>query len=224
MLFPIRILTDLVRTLGGMGVTFHPRHQVIAVDAERGAITANGKDVRGRPRGAPAGAWLTKLFPELRRHHGPVAAGGRLPVAAARPARRLGPRTRLHRHRPRQRHLHPPAARPARASRSATTSSPAPATRRQPRGHRRRRRAADAGRPLAYRDFDRYYTILERKACFYTVTEDESFHVKPLGARPPCNPPARPRLQARPSHRRRRRPRDPRAAPHGDLAAWAAGR
>ena len=36
--------------------------------------------------------------------------------------------------------------------------------------------------PRVYRDFDRY-TILERCACFYTVTEDERFIVRPTGDR-----------------------------------------
>jgi glycine/D-amino acid oxidase-like deaminating enzyme len=34
---------------------------------------------------------------------------------------------------------------------------------------------------LAYRDFDAY-AVLERKACYYTVTEDEKFIVRPVGA------------------------------------------
>jgi glycine/D-amino acid oxidase-like deaminating enzyme len=33
---------------------------------------------------------------------------------------------------------------------------------------------------LAYRDFDSY-AVLERKACYYTVTEDERFIVRPVG-------------------------------------------
>jgi glycine/D-amino acid oxidase-like deaminating enzyme len=36
--------------------------------------------------------------------------------------------------------------------------------------------------PLAIRDIERY-TVLERKACFYTVTEDEHFIQRAVGAR-----------------------------------------
>ena len=35
---------------------------------------------------------------------------------------------------------------------------------------------------LSYRGFDRY-TVLERKACFYTVTEDEGFIAEAIGGR-----------------------------------------
>jgi glycine/D-amino acid oxidase-like deaminating enzyme len=36
--------------------------------------------------------------------------------------------------------------------------------------------------PLVLKDFDRYQ-VLERKACYYTVTDDEHFIQKPLGER-----------------------------------------
>jgi sarcosine oxidase/sarcosine oxidase subunit beta len=42
-------------------------------------------------------------------------------------------------------------------------------------------RLIEAGR-LAYKDFDTY-TPLERKACYYTVAEDEHFVIRPLSAR-----------------------------------------
>ncbi|BBE71399.1 monomeric sarcosine oxidase [Pleomorphomonas sp. SM30] len=123
-LFPIRILTDLVRTLANRGVVFHPRHKVTAIDAERGTVTVNGREFSGDHVVIAAGAWLTKLVPDL----APVTVPSRQAVAflAPRPISPApGPTRRCSSTSART--AAPTRCRraPAPASRSATTSSPA---------------------------------------------------------------------------------------------------
>ena len=182
MLFPIRILTDLVVHLAGRGVVFHPHTRVEAVDAEAGTLQAGGVTHAGDAVVVAAGAWAGRLVPEL--------------VARAVPSRQtvvyLAPPPALH-----------DAWRAAPVildlgERSGTyTLPPSPGTRLKIGDHHFTRRgdpdddrvaeAADIARleaaaRLAYRGFERY-TMLEKKICYYTVTDDESFVVKPIGAR-----------------------------------------
>ena len=78
--------------------------------------------------------------------------------------------------------VYPAAAGAAPGSRSATTCSPALATRTRTASPPRTTWSGcwPAAR-ATYRDLDRY-AVLEPKACFYTVTEDEGFLVHPTGA------------------------------------------
>lgn len=223
-LFPIRILTDLVRTLGAMGVKFHPKHRVTAIDTDRGAVVANGRTFEADHVVVAAGAWLTKLFPDL--------AGTTVPSRQA--VAFLAPPPDLH-----AAWAKAPVFIDIGLESGTYTLPPRPGTRLKVGDHQFSRTGdPDGSREgtdedvarlmiaarLAYRDFDRY-TILERKACFYTVTEDESFHVKPLGPKATVQ-------SACSGHGFKLAPLmgdgvarailgEP---PHGDLAAWAAGR
>ena len=47
MLFPSRILTDLVVLLGRLGVTLHAGSKVTEVDGERGTVVKNGREYGG---------------------------------------------------------------------------------------------------------------------------------------------------------------------------------
>lgn len=223
-LFPIRILTDLVRTLANRGVVFHPRHKVTAVDAERGTVTANGRAFAGDHVVVAAGAWVTKLVPEL----APVTVPSRQAVAFLAPPTDLAGAW-----------ADAPVFIDIGRDSGTYTLPPRPGTRLKVGDHEFSRSGdpdgdregtdADVARlmtaaRLAYRDFDRY-TILERKACFYTVTADEAFHVRALGARATVQ-------SACSGHGFKLAPLMgdgiartlTGAAPAGDLAAWAAGR
>ena len=182
-LFPIRILTDLVVHLAAKGVVFHALTKVEAVDPEAGSVTvAGGKVFTGDQVVVAAGAWADRLVPEIR---------GRA-VPSRQAVLFLAPPTDL-------------AAAWAAAPifldlglESGTyTLPPRPGTRLKVGDHTFTRAGdadgdraatdADVARllsaaDLAFTGFDRY-TILERKACFYTVTEDESFVVGPIGSK-----------------------------------------
>ncbi|WP_152046788.1 NAD(P)/FAD-dependent oxidoreductase [Aureimonas psammosilenae] len=180
-LFPIRILTDLVVHLAGRGVVFHPNTKVEAVDPERGALTVGAQVHAGDAVVVAAGAWAGRLVPSL--------AG--LAVPSRQIVLYVAPPPGLH-----------AAWRDAPAiidlgERSGTyTLPPRPGTRLKVGDHHFTRlgdpdddRVATevdtvrllAAARLAYRDFDRY-AVLERKVCYYTVTEDEGFLVEPIGA------------------------------------------
>lgn len=180
MLFPVRILTDLVVLLGRLGVVLHAGSKVTAVDPERGTLVKGGRTYSGDLVVVAAGAWADRLVPKLREVVVPsrqavlylspppdlAAAWAQAPVMLDRapegglytlPPRR-GTRLKMGDHK---------------FSRSG-----------DPDGDRR---ATDADLerlwPAAravYRDLDRY-SVLERKACFYTVHDEEQFQVLPTG-------------------------------------------
>ena len=181
-LYPTRILLALVIHLASRGVTFHPAHVVTAIDAERATVQVGDRTFGGDGVVVAAGAWVDRLVPSLR--------------GAAVPSRQT------------VMYLAPPPALAAAWNRAPVfmdlgqdgatyTLPPRPGTRLKIGDHRFTRAGDPDGdrspteeevAPLvdaarrAYRDFDRY-TILETKACFYTVTADEAFIVRPLGAR-----------------------------------------
>ena len=66
MLFPARILTDLVVLLGRLGVRLHAGTKVERVDPERGTVTANGREHAADTVVVAAGAWADRLLPALR--------------------------------------------------------------------------------------------------------------------------------------------------------------
>ncbi len=180
MLYPIRILTDLANLLPGRGVVLHPNTLVEAVDLEAGTLRTAGGTVRGDMVVVTAGAWASRLLPALEG----VAVPSRQAVMY------LGAPPEL-------------AAAWAQApvlidiglQSGSYTLPPRPGTRLKIGDHQFTRqgdpdgdragtdadvaRLVDAAR-LAYRDFDRY-TVLERRACFYTVTRDERFLVRREG-------------------------------------------
>jgi glycine/D-amino acid oxidase-like deaminating enzyme len=182
MLFPARIVLDLIVYLAGRGVVFHANHLVSEIDAERATVTANGQTFMGDRVVVAAGAWADRLVPGLK--------------ADATPSRQavmfLAP---------------PPDLAPIWADASVmadlgTESScyilpPRRGTRLKFGDHVFTRRGdADEDRTATdldvqrlmrvlkrvVKDFDRYQ-VLERKACFYTVTDDEHFIQQPVGAR-----------------------------------------
>ena len=182
MLFPIRILTDLVVTLGNRGVRFHSDARVSTVDPDAGTVVANDREHRADHVVVAAGAWVNKLTPLLADTVVPsrqavmylspppelAKAWGEVPVLIdlglssgtyTLPPRR-GTRLKI------GDHVFTRAG-DADGDRIATAADVA--------------RLESAAR-LSYRGFDRY-GVLEKKICFYTVTRDESFAVQPWGGR-----------------------------------------
>jgi glycine/D-amino acid oxidase-like deaminating enzyme len=181
MLFPIRILTDLVMKLAAMGVILHANAEVLEIEPDQPSALVGGTRHGADAIVIAAGAWADRLLPSLH--------------AVARPSRQallfLAP---------------PPPLADAwavapilvddRAERGCYTLPPRRGTRlkigddvftlRGDVDADRTATAEDVERltrvaALAYRDFESY-AVLERKACYYTVTEDEKFIVRPVGA------------------------------------------
>jgi glycine/D-amino acid oxidase-like deaminating enzyme len=182
MLFPSRIVLDLVVFLVGKGVIFHGNHLVSEIDAERATVTANGTTYAGDRVVVAAGAWADRLVPSLR--------------AEATPSRQavmfLAPP-------PEYAHAWSEASVMADlgADSSCYILPPRRGTRLKFGDHVFTRRGdADEDRTATdldvqrlvrvlkrvVKDVDRYQ-VLERKACFYTVTEDEHFIQRAVGAR-----------------------------------------
>jgi sarcosine oxidase/sarcosine oxidase subunit beta len=181
MLFPIRILTDLVVLLGRMGVELHAGARVTEVDPEAGTLVADGRVHGGDVVVVAAGAWADRLVPQIK--------------GIAVPSRQACL------------YLNPPAELAEAWARAPVLLDQAPegglyilpprrGTRLKVGDHLFSRRGdADADRTateedlarlwpalrVAFADLDRY-TVLEPKACYYTVTEDERFLVRPTGA------------------------------------------
>ncbi len=181
MLFPVRILTDLVVLLGRLGVTLRTGIHVDEVDPEHGRLRAGGQTYEGDVVVVAAGAWADRLVPGLRGVGVPsrqavlylspppdmAQAWAEAPVMLDQapegglytlPPRR-GTRLKIGDHL---------------FSRTGNPDDDRVAT---PRDLERLWPAARA----TYHDLDRY-AVLEPKACFYTVTEDEGFLVHPTGA------------------------------------------
>ena len=182
LLFPARIVLDLVVFLTGKGVIFHASHLVSAIDAEHGTVTANGNTFSGDRVVVAAGAWADRLVPDLR----PEALPSRQAVMFLAPPADLA---------------HAWAEAGVMADIGDASSCymlpPRRGTRLKIGDHVFTRRGdADEDRTatdldvtrltrvlgLVLKDFDRYQ-VLERKACFYTVTEDEHFIQRAVGAK-----------------------------------------
>lgn len=182
LLFPTRILNDMIVHLARIGVRFHACTQVSDVDPEQGRITTNRGVLSGDQVVIAAGAWIDRLVPAFKGHtvasrqavvflSAPAqyqTAWAEAPVLVVRdgdyglyalPAYGSA-RLKIGDHRF-SRIGNPDD------SRTATAQDMAPIW--------------DALRQ-AYRDIG-HYDVLEEKACFYTVTEDEAFRAEPLGAR-----------------------------------------
>jgi glycine/D-amino acid oxidase-like deaminating enzyme len=182
MLFPIRILTDLVMHLASRGVRFRPGCHVDAIDPERATVTVDGQRHGGDMLVVAAGAWVDRLVPRL----AGVAVPSRQAVAFLAPPPELAAAW-----------AKAPIIIDLGASSGTYTLPPGAATRLKIGDHvftkkgdpDEDRLATDedvarlfASAHRAYRDFDRY-TVLERKACFYTVAEGERFIAEPIGSR-----------------------------------------
>ncbi len=182
MLFPSRILTAVVAALPAFGVHLVANCTVSAVDAEAGTVVADGERHRADAVVVCAGAWADRLVPSLRG----VAVPSRQGVIYLAPPPDLAEAW---------------AGAPVMMSRSRVGGSytlpPRRGTRLKVgdhvfsrRGNPDDDRVADAddlalllpALAIAYRGIEQY-AVLERRACFYTVTEDEGFVVRPTGAR-----------------------------------------
>jgi sarcosine oxidase/sarcosine oxidase subunit beta len=179
-LFPTRILTGLVVHLARLGVRFHASSRVVSVDPDAGSVMTEKGVFSGDEVAVAAGAWIDRLTPSFK--------------GAAVPSRQAVV------------YLAPPpefaeawASAPVVVVRDGPTGlytlPPRRGTRLKIGDHRFSRtgdpdedRTATANdvKPLweglrrSYVAIDRY-DVLEEKACFYTVTDDEAFKVEKLG-------------------------------------------
>jgi glycine/D-amino acid oxidase-like deaminating enzyme len=182
MLFPIRILTDMVVHLAASGVRFHANCRVTEVDPESGSLAADGQRYRGDAVAVCGGAWADRLVPALRED----AVPSRQAVLYLAPPPDLAEAWR-----------NAPVLLNLGVDIGTYALPPRRGTRLKVGDHEFTRRGdPDADRlatdadlallntaaRLTFRDFDRY-AVLERKACYYTVTRDERFVVRPYGAR-----------------------------------------
>ncbi|HSI40794.1 MAG TPA: FAD-dependent oxidoreductase [Xanthobacteraceae bacterium] len=173
MLFPIRILTDLVVTLGNRGVRFHADSRVSAVDPDAGLVVAGEREYRADHVVVAAGAWVNTLTPLLEE----VVVPSRQAVMYLAPPPELA-----------KQWAQAPVLIDMGVHSGTYTLPPRRGTRLKVGDHvftragdadgDRIATGADVARlesaaRLAYRDFDRYQ-VLEKKICFYTVTRDDS--------------------------------------------------
>ena len=180
MLFPIRIMTDMVVLLAKLGVVLHACTKVTSVDPDRGSLIADGKSYSGDVVVVAAGAWADRLEPSIKG----------ISVPSRQAALYFAP---------------PPELAAAWAAAPVLLDQapggglyilpPRRGTRLKIGDHVFSRRGdADADRTATEEDLERLwpavraaflgidrYAVLEPKACYYTVTEDERFLVKPTG-------------------------------------------
>jgi sarcosine oxidase/sarcosine oxidase subunit beta len=181
-LFPNRILTDLVVHLAAMGVVFHPHTEVTGIDGETATVSTPGGRFHADHLVVAAGAWVTRLLPETKA----TLVPSRQTVVFLAPPRKFAALW---------------ASAPVYFDLDADTGTyvlpPRPGTRLKIGDHRFTR-SGDPDMPrlasedevarlieacrAGYTDFDDY-VVLERKACYYTVTEDESFVLRSAGSR-----------------------------------------
>ena len=180
MLFANRIVTDLARWVAAHGVSLHPHSHVSDIDANRGTLTAGGVRHDADLVVVAAGAWLPELLP---------ATAGRMV-----PSRQL------------LLYLEPPADLAKAWSEApvlvdsggghgAYILPPRAGTRLKIGDHIFTRRGKGSDDRIATDEdvapvlasaasiFARFedYRVLQRKVCYYTVTDDESFVVEPIG-------------------------------------------
>ncbi len=182
MLFPSRIVTDLVVHLAARGVRFYPHTKVEEIGFETGSFSAGGMTHVGDHIIIAAGAWVNRLLPDTT---GELVPSRQTVVFLAPPQDLAALWARA------------PIYLDLDAETGTYVLPPRPGTRLKIGDHRFSR-TGDPDAPriasedevanlieaghLAFTDFDRY-TVLERKACYYTVTEDEHFAIRPAGRR-----------------------------------------
>ncbi len=181
MLFPIRILTDLVVLLGRLGVGLHSGTQVTEVDPDRGTLVAGGKTYSGDTVIVAAGAWAERLVPSL----GGVVVPSRQAVLYLSPPAELA-----------EAWANAPVMLDVGRDGGVYILPPRQGTRLKIGDHVFSREGnPDEDRLATPHDLERLwpaaravfagldrYTELERKACFYTVHEHEEFQVRPTGS------------------------------------------
>jgi sarcosine oxidase/sarcosine oxidase subunit beta len=182
MLFPSRIVLDLVVFLTGKGVVFHANHLVSEIDPEHGTVTANGTVFSGDRVVVSAGAWADRLVPSLR----PEGLPSRQAVMFLAPPADYA-----------QAWAEAGVMGDLGEETSCYILPPRRGTRLKFGDHVFTRRGdADEDRTATDRDVERLtrvlklvvkdfarYQVLERKACFYTVTDDEHFIQRVVGAK-----------------------------------------
>jgi sarcosine oxidase/sarcosine oxidase subunit beta len=181
MLFPNRIMSDLIVLLSRRGVGLHAYSKVVSVDPDRATITVGGRTVGADVVAVTAGAWVDRLVPELK----PLVVPSRQAVAYMAPPPHLADAWSRS----------PIIADVGEESRCYALP-PRFGTRMKVGNHNFTRRGEpDASRfasdddlePVrrsvrrAFHDFDQY-AELERKACYYTVEAKEEFVVRPFGS------------------------------------------
>jgi sarcosine oxidase/sarcosine oxidase subunit beta len=181
-LYPIRILTDLVSHLGRNGVKLHADTKVNEIDTDAGTIRTAKGVFTGDAVVVAAGAWVNDLLPAL----AGIAVPSRQAVMFLSPPETLAAAW---------------AAAPVLLDIGLASGTyalpPRAGTRLKIGDHEFTRKGhpdddrygtdEDVARlniaaRLAWTDFDRY-TILEKKVCYYTVTHDEGFLVRQQGAK-----------------------------------------
>ncbi|UOM35254.1 FAD-binding oxidoreductase [Acuticoccus sp. I52.16.1] len=184
MLFPIRILTDMVVALAARGVTLVADTEVTAVDPDGGTVVAGAAEFKADHVVIAAGAWVNRITDAVA---GDVVASRQAVMYLAPPPdlARLWAEV--------------PILCDLGTESGTYTLPPRRGTRLKVGDHVFTRRGDAAGdriatvddlarlmraAPLAYNDFHRY-RIIERKICFYTVTRDpsEEFQVRPWGTK-----------------------------------------
>ena len=182
MLFPVRILTDLVVLLGRMGVVLHTGAAVTQIDPDHGTLVCRGQTHHGDTVVVAAGAWADRLVPTLRAQ----AVPSRQAVIYMAPPPDLA-----------EAWANAPAMAHPDPEDGIYVLPPRCGTRLKIGDHRFSRSGDPDGDRIAtaqdlaplwqamrrvFRDIDSY-AVLEPKACFYTVTETEEFLVHPIGPR-----------------------------------------
>ncbi|MBM9401081.1 FAD-dependent oxidoreductase [Gluconacetobacter azotocaptans] len=179
-LFPIPILTDLVVLLGGLGIGLHSHCRVDEVDPVKGTVRIGSTIHEGDVVVVAGGAWADRLVPDLR----PAVLPSRQAVLYLAPPPALAEAWNK-----------APVMIDAAAGGGLYALPPRCGTRLKIGDHSFSRRgnpdddrfATDLDLErlwgparTALRDFESY-TLLERKACFYTVHDREEFQVRPMG-------------------------------------------
>ena len=180
MLFARRIVEDLARWLGENGVDLRPNSRVTSVDPEAGTVTVDGQVHGADVVVVAAGAWIGDLLPK----HAQVAVPSRQLVLYLEPPAQYAAAWAA-----------APVVVDMGADYGAYVLPPREGTRLKigdhvftRRGHGSDDRIASESdvKPVlaalnrAFRDAADY-KILERKVCYYTVTDDERFIVEPIG-------------------------------------------
>jgi sarcosine oxidase/sarcosine oxidase subunit beta len=182
MLFPIRILTDLVVHLGAMGVRLVTGAEVTEIDPDRARALAGGEVYEADLLALTSGPWIERLAPSLR---GRATPSRQAVLYLAPPAELMEAWSRA------------PVIVTRGAEGGLYTMPPRCGTRFKVGDHRFSREGdPDGDRIPTAADIERVrvlfaegfraperYAPLEAKACYYTVTTDEAFIVEALGAR-----------------------------------------
>jgi sarcosine oxidase/sarcosine oxidase subunit beta len=181
-LYPIRIVTDLVSLLGRKGVKLHANTKVDSIDLEAGTVQAGSQTFRGDAVVIAAGAWVNHLLPSLTG----IAVPSRQAVMFLSPPEQFAAAWRK-----------APVLLDLGIESGTYALPPRSGTRLKIGDHEFTRKGhADDDRigtdedvarliqqaRLTWADFDSY-TVLERKVCYYTVTHDEGFIVRREGAK-----------------------------------------